>query len=265
LERAALIARIEADAVSEGELEMLAEFGRAAPLILNGLPDDQEWIDWLSLMQHHGAPTRLLDFTTSFYVAAFFAATEARDEFSVWAIKRYPLDVYAHGLFSDDCMDVKYPPDSVAASYLFDERVLRASNEALMNPRPDKHYGVVLLDPQRAHERLYIQQGCFLCPLTLSAPFESALIRTLGVPSDYLQQIDPGSPTLMEDESILRIDFCSDLRLEVLKDLWRMNIRASTLFLGVDGLARSMRHYIDTASYDPVATRRVFRRWFRRI
>jgi hypothetical protein len=38
------------------------------------------------LIQHHGGPTRLLDFTHSFYVAAFFALERATEDVAVWAV-----------------------------------------------------------------------------------------------------------------------------------------------------------------------------------
>jgi hypothetical protein len=37
-------------------------------------------------MQHHGAPTRLLDFTYSIYVAAYFALESADADAAVWAV-----------------------------------------------------------------------------------------------------------------------------------------------------------------------------------
>src|SRR5438093_2893211 len=43
-------------------------------------------LEWLALMQHYGAPTRLLDFTYSFWIALFFAFEEAENDCSVVAL-----------------------------------------------------------------------------------------------------------------------------------------------------------------------------------
>lgn len=50
-------------------------------------------------MHHHGAPTRLLDFTYSIYVATYFAAENAERDAAVWAIDgRWALRLAAHVL-----------------------------------------------------------------------------------------------------------------------------------------------------------------------
>ena len=51
------------------EKVLVREFMRADPPDANAPPPDN---NWLSLIQHHGSPTRLLDWSYSPFVAAFF-------------------------------------------------------------------------------------------------------------------------------------------------------------------------------------------------
>ena len=61
------------EAWSQQEARILRIFKRKAHQFLDKPPDWDDDFQWLALMQHHGAPTRLIDFTWSPYVAAFFA------------------------------------------------------------------------------------------------------------------------------------------------------------------------------------------------
>ena len=56
------------------------EFRRNAHHYGNDLPNPDDVLGWLALMRHHGAPTRLLDFSRSPYVAAFFATVDAKPD-----------------------------------------------------------------------------------------------------------------------------------------------------------------------------------------
>lgn len=74
------------------EWRMIDHFRRRASLYLPPqlhLGDD-DLFGWMALMQHYGAPTRLLDVTLSPYVAAFFALEEhtcsEHDDLALWAV-----------------------------------------------------------------------------------------------------------------------------------------------------------------------------------
>lgn len=65
------------------------EFKRRAVGLLDRLPSN-DW-SWLYLAQHHGFPTRLLDWTESSHVALFFALctsrdTDVREDACVWVL-----------------------------------------------------------------------------------------------------------------------------------------------------------------------------------
>ena len=73
------------------------EFKRRAHHYLADLPSEDEDLERLALMQHYGAPTRLLDWTRSAYVAAFFAADGASspNAFAVWAVDQQAVNAEA--------------------------------------------------------------------------------------------------------------------------------------------------------------------------
>jgi len=79
--------------LQSAEKEMLRDFKRQAlPYISHNFKDD--W-DWLALAQHHGLPTRLLNWTTNALVALWFAVekpAKTKTDGAVWIFLGEPND-----------------------------------------------------------------------------------------------------------------------------------------------------------------------------
>ena len=69
------------------EQELRLEFRRRGVQLIVGRPPADKW-EWYFLMAHHGAPTRLLDWTDGALVALYFAVTSAQR----WKGKEGPGD-----------------------------------------------------------------------------------------------------------------------------------------------------------------------------
>lgn len=81
------------DLLADCEEVLLADFKRGAHLHSVGHVDDDDRLGWLALMQHHGTPTRLLDWTISPYVALYFAVEPPFGQAAcVWAIDLQMLE-----------------------------------------------------------------------------------------------------------------------------------------------------------------------------
>jgi hypothetical protein len=207
------------------ERASLRTFKSRAHFYLDDLPDQSDLVSWLSVMQHHGTPTRLLDFTRSFYVALFFAATEATSDFCVWAIEDHWLRVeganfakkhgfdYTNGLRFGELTSIYYAANHVLSHNSFGGNEDDFEDES-----------VLLVELDRQIPRLAVQQGCFLMPVALEASF-----------MDNLGALASGKHT-----SIKRIVIPVKLRDEILMHLRAMNITAEALFPGIDGFARSL-------------------------
>ena len=73
------------------ERSVWREFRRHAHAYLPRVPLESNTLEWLALMQHYGAPTRLLDFTESFWIALYFAFEDAEEDCAVVALDRSSL------------------------------------------------------------------------------------------------------------------------------------------------------------------------------
>jgi hypothetical protein len=121
------------------------------------VPADSDTVEWLALMQHYGAPTRLLDFTESFWIALFFAFEEAEADCAVVALNRTSL-----------------APNTPGKDF---NQILRKNID---NGRysDDFLYSNV---PFYTNDRLAIQKGTFVFSLNLRRSFHDLLIQNQKV------------------------------------------------------------------------------------
>lgn len=195
------------------EERALRIFRRKAHIYLedrSALADD---LRSLALMQHHGAPTRLLDFTKSPYVAAFFALEKAEEDAAVYALNT---------------------PALWSAAPAFDPTLTRDRIDPRLPGNYQRWFSVNRWpvvwcgEPLEMDQRLVAQSGLFVMPGVLEQPLDAIL------------QGYPSAEPLMVKYVLPR-----EMRTSAMQALYRMNITDASLFPDLDGLARSMAYELE--------------------
>jgi hypothetical protein len=225
-----LTAAIERYALRPGVAEdyVMREFRRRVYRYSTSAPQRDDDLEWLALMQHHGAPTRLLDWTRSAQIAAFFAAQsvvpfvqevpQPLPSFTIWAVDKDALNAEAKEMLGlTRNTDISSP------------EVFR---KIFWSQPADDLYLVMAVEPYRVNERLTIQQGLFLRGNHPQFPFHNCLASLL------LHAKKQGRPNT---EWLHKFEVESGARADVLRILDKVNINSATLFPGLDGFCQSLQ------------------------
>jgi len=186
------------------------------------LPESGNYIEWLSIMRHYGAPNRMLDWSYSFFVAVFFAIEDSISEkgAAIWALEKNAIIKTAKSL--------KY----IGAKLKKDEDIKKKETwEKCFYCPIDPQLFVFPANPFRLNERLVIQQGDLLCQGDISKTFEENLAAVLP------QSTDKAHSKLRK----YTLDFNAKERQTALLALHRMNINRATLFPGLEGFSKSLK------------------------
>jgi hypothetical protein len=185
--------------------ETMPEFCTHAEMSLEkrfDLRNGNDFSTVLGLAQHHGLPTPLLDWTTSPYVAAFFAFSDALDFSESRDATHTHVRVY--GLANTVLNGLTRP---VVTLPHFSPYVAPLRIAPLYNPR------------------LYAQQGLFL--VTNAENVEHFLLQSGAEDGE---------------EYLVAADVPIQCASEALKDLRFMGLTAGTMFPGLDGACKMMKH-----------------------
>lgn len=207
------------------EKKILHEFKRQFHNYGLNPPKTNDNCEWLAIMRHYGGPTRLLDFTYSFYVAAYFALTSSKDESVIWAIdSRWCSEKVNEMLGIDKKKQIGKDPN------LFETHIY-IDPDPQDDKEPFKYKPFIYpITPLRLNPRIAVQTGTFLCPRRIDRSFEGNLFYTID---------EKGNG------KVIRIEISNkDMRKEGIKDLHRMNINSASLFPGLGGFTESLNRYI---------------------
>jgi hypothetical protein len=169
-------------------------------------------LDWWPLMRHYGAPTRLLDWSLSPYVALYFAVEQRWDEDgALW---------WFRAAVTDNLMLHRF-----GVAYKDRERSLFGSHDGAAFLESSPPQMLFYFELRRTIERIGNQQGFFTVCLDPLAD-HAAVLEELAAYAD-----GPHCEKLIIPKA---------KKAQLLRELQLMNVTGKSMFPGLDGLGRTL-------------------------
>ena len=190
------------------EREMIRDFKIKSTLDRDHVPKND--IDWLFLAQHHGLPTRILDWSENPLVALFFAVENFsnKTDGEIFAINAWTLN-----LASDN--PIQSAP--ITEDKRFENYVLDLTNP---DSRKPKSKLPMAFRPSSSFKRSAAQSGVF----TIHGTNQTG-IDTLG----------------LRGSGLTKLTIASAAKFKIFSELNEMNITRGTMFGDLDSIAGAIR------------------------
>lgn len=251
------------------ELDSIASFKRDAMQYWGYEPHDV--CEWLSLMRHYGAPTRIVDFTESPFIALHFALPDnSESAFAVWAFpandgywarKTAKMEMKSRATKMNETRTARNQANYImknASAILVDEdRDMQEKRDYLLHILGRTHHSdpvkcsrsdamVLIVKPQFNNARICAQAGVLAIPTVLSETFmynakKTGLIGILETPpkakiTDFEKQGFFYMPNCF-----VKFVFPAEMHSEARSFLNAANITERTLFPDIEGVANQFR------------------------
>lgn len=209
--------------IEEMEMHLIRNFRKYAPH--SSVNVDSIW-HWLTVAQHHGLPTRLLDWTFSPYIALHFATDEIEKydkHGAIWCVDFYETRMKLPQKLRGKLEERKWK----ALNLDFLNAVFPTLNE-FDNISKEHEEFLLFFEPPSIDERIVNQFALF-----------SVLPNPKRSVDSWLDK---------NEEFYFRIIIPNNLKWEIRDKLDQANITERVIFPGLDGLARWLKRWYSKAS-----------------
>ncbi|TGK51149.1 FRG domain-containing protein [Leptospira kanakyensis] len=190
-----------------------------------------DYLEILSFLQHHGVPTRLLDFTRSPYLALYFSFEDLDQKSEYTTIYGFNAAFFRSKFY--ECIKKQEDHFTKEIDYNFYKEDLinwgnieyfpRLYNEII---NPDNIDFVLPVEPDVFNQRIFVQQGLFF----LQGSTQKSFYQNLEI----YQESDL-------DKNTFKLNINRNLQNKIILKLAKMGITPYSLYPGIEGLLKDMK------------------------